>query len=197
MSGVVPDDQKMGELSGLADAIESEFGLHLETVSGGNSANLPWLFAGGDVGRVNDLRIGEALLLGHEPVHHRPIPGLHADAITLVAEVIESKRKPPQPWGALGDTPYERRLWPERKGDIQQAVLALGEQDTDQRGLRPPPGIDLLGASSDHLVVHCTDRHLAVGDTVRFALDYRAMVRAMYSPFVAKTYALTRVTTDE
>ena len=31
-----------------------------------------------------------------------PITGLHTDAISFVAEVIESKPKPSMPWGDLG-----------------------------------------------------------------------------------------------
>ena len=89
-SGVSPDATNMAVLTGLADAIESTFSLHLATISGGNSGNLDWVFSGAETGRVNDLRLGESLLLGREPLHRRAIKGLYTDAITLVAEVIES-----------------------------------------------------------------------------------------------------------
>jgi predicted amino acid racemase len=42
-SGVAPDAQNMALLSGLADTIEATFGLTIEIVSGGNSANIPWV----------------------------------------------------------------------------------------------------------------------------------------------------------
>ena len=59
-------------------------------------------------------------------------------------------------------------------------------QDVDVTGLSPPTGIEVLGASSDHLVLDTGHRPLAVGDEVRFQVDYSALLRAMTSPFVAK-----------
>ena len=44
-----------------------------------------------DVGRINNLRIGESVFLGREPLNREQIPGLFTDAFTLVAEVIELK----------------------------------------------------------------------------------------------------------
>ncbi len=105
-SGVSPDARNMAELSALADSIDATFGLTMEIVSGGNSANLTWRSSGADTGRINDLRLGESILLGREPLHRQPIDGLHTDAITLVAEVIESKVKPSQPWGEIAQTAF-------------------------------------------------------------------------------------------
>ncbi|MHC4831470.1 MAG: alanine racemase, partial [Planctomycetota bacterium] len=98
-SGVSPDARNMAELTALAESVEATFGSTLGVVSGGNSANLEWALSDGDTGRVNDLRLGESILLGRETLHRRPLDGLHTDAITLVAEVIESKVKPSKPWG--------------------------------------------------------------------------------------------------
>jgi predicted amino acid racemase len=43
-SGASPDDANMGELSRLAALIEATFDISIEIVSGGNSANLDWVF---------------------------------------------------------------------------------------------------------------------------------------------------------
>jgi len=188
-SGVVPDQHKMEELSRLVEQVEAACGIELSIVSGGNSANLDWALATDDVGRINELRLGESILLGTEPLHRRPIDGLRTDAFTLVAEVIEVQPKPAQPWGeiaqgAFGDQPPRTGT-----GTICQAILALGRQDTDPDGLAPPPGIAVLGMSSDHLVVAVSEviaGQVSVGDELAFGLDYSALVRAMTSPFVAK-----------
>jgi predicted amino acid racemase len=90
----------MGELSRLISALEARFCIRLEWCSGGNSSNLNWLNGCGNPGRINHLRLGEALLLGREPLTRKAIPGLYTDAITLVAEVIEAKVKPSRPWGS-------------------------------------------------------------------------------------------------
>ena len=92
-NGVSPDANNMAELSRLADSIEASFGCKLGLISGGNSANLNWALSDVNTGRINNLRLGESILLGCEPLQRQPIDGLHTDAITLVAEVIESKTK--------------------------------------------------------------------------------------------------------
>ena len=189
-NGVIPDDRNMGVLTGLADDIEALHGISLDVISGGNSANLSWALQTHDVGRINELRLGEAILLGVDPLYRTPIPGLHTDAFTLTAEVIEVSFKPAQPWGdraqaAFGDAPA-------RTGStsVQQAILAVGRQDVDPDGLQPPEGITILGMSSDHLIVGFGDHRIAVGDEIDFGVGYGALVRAMTSPFVTKVEIL-------
>ena len=184
-NGVSPDDSNMSELSALADSLESTFDIHLDIVSGGNSANLDWALGSAQPGRINNLRLGESLLLGCETLHRRPIDGLYTDAITLIAEVIESKIKPSQPWGKIGQNAFGELPVADDRGDIAQAILAIGRQDIDPQGLSAPPGITILDSSSDHLIVQC-DNLLAVGTELPFQINYSALTRAMTSPFVEK-----------
>jgi predicted amino acid racemase len=185
-SGVAPDAGNMAALSALANSIESTFGLSLEIVSGGNSANLDWALSGTDTGRVNNLRLGESILLGCDPLQRQPINGLHTDAIALVAEVIESKVKPSQPWGTLAQSAFGAPAIPKTVGHIQQAILAIGRQDIDPLGLEPPQGIEILEASSDHLMVKSSRFSHPVGTEITFQLNYSALLRAMTSPYVSK-----------
>lgn len=186
-NGVVPDDRNMTELSRLVEQVEAATGEPLAVVSGGNSANLPWALSTSDTGRVNDLRIGEAILLGTEPLHRTVLPGLHPDAFRLVAEVIEVGVKSAEPWGSFAQTAYgELPTAPSRNGGTtRQAILALGRQDVSIEGLLAPAGIRILGMSSDHLVVDQGDHRLSVGDELCFGVGYGALVQAMTSPFVA------------
>lgn len=190
-SGVSPDDRNMAELSTLANRIDAAFLTTLSTVSGGNSANLEWAFHGGKVGRINDLRLGEAMLLGCEPLHRCALDGLHTDAITLIAEVIEAKTKPSKPWGAIAQTAFGEVATCPDQGSISQAILAVGRQDIDPSGLLPPPGIEILSASSDHLLVRPirTRPPLEPGTEISFQLNYSALLRAMTSPFIAKVFS--------
>jgi predicted amino acid racemase len=183
-SGVTPDGTNMAVLSGLADTVEAATGSRLEVVSGGGSSTLAWALSGADVGRVDDLRLGEAILLGREPLHRRALEGLRTDAFALVGEVIEAKVKPSVPWGAIGETAFGPARPTVDRGRRTRAIVALGHQDTDPDGLVPPPGMTVLGASSDHLVIDPGDGVLAVGDEVAFGLGYAALVRALTSPFV-------------
>ena len=185
-SGVSPNDRNMTELSSLASSIESKFALTVDIVSGGNSANIEWALSSADSGRINDLRLGESILLGREPLHRLPIDGLHTDAITLIAEVIESKVKPSQPWGQIAQTAFGEKPPTADRGQISQAILAIGRQDTDPCGLHSTLDMEILGASSDHLIIESGNYGLPVGAEMRFQIDYSALVRAMTSPFVAK-----------
>lgn len=187
-SGVSPDSGNMAELSALADSIDATFGPIVSMVSGGNSANLDWALSGADPGRINNLRLGEAILLGREPLHRKPIAGLHTDAFTLIAEVIESKNKPSKPWGKIAQSAFGEVTSGGDGGNISQSILAIGRQDTDPSGLEALPGIEVLAASSDHLVVdsgNYRDR-LSIGTEIPFQLNYSALLRAMTSPLVTK-----------
>lgn len=185
-SGVVPDDRNMGVLSGLVERVEALHGITLDVISGGNSANLSWALNTDDVGRVDELRLGEAILLGVDPLYRTPIPGLHTDAFSLAAEVIEVAMKPVQPWGVRAQAAFGEAPVRTGSGAVRQAILALGRQDVDLDGLRPPPGMAILGMSSDHVIVDLGDHALAVGDEIDFGVGYGALVRAMTSPFVTK-----------
>jgi predicted amino acid racemase len=185
-SGVVPSPRNMAALGAVVTAVERSTGVPVERVSGGNSANLQWAFGATDVGRVNDLRLGEAILLGREALHRRPVEDLHTDAFALVAEVIESQVKPSLPWGDIAQNAFGETVAVRDRGEVRQAILALGRQDVDPRGLVPPAGIEVLGASSDHLVLDTGTHDLAVGTEVRFQIDYAALLGAMTSPFVTE-----------
>ena len=187
-SGASPDDANMGELSRLAALIEATFDISIEIVSGGNSANLEWVFGGEYTGRINNLRLGESILLGCETLHRNAIDGLHTDAITLVAEVIESKVKPTQPSGKLAQTAFGTCPAATDRGAITQTILAIGIQDIDPCGLQPPDGTEIVGSSSDHLITTSTVDSAPVGAEMIFQLDYSALVRAMTSPFVTKSF---------
>lgn len=183
-SGIVPDEQKMSELSDLAVQVERRIGRTLTTISGGNSANLNWAFRSGDVGRVNELRLGEAILLGTEPLTGDAVAGLGIDAFTLVGEVIEVRDKPVRPWGTHVAMAFGDRTPPIGTGTIRQAIVALGRLDTVTDGLTPPPGMTILGMSSDHLILNIGQHSTAVGDEISFRLGYSALMRATSSPYV-------------
>lgn len=183
-SGVSPDARNMAVLSELAELIEATFDLSVETVSGGNSANLQWALSAAKVGRINDLRLGEAILLGCETLYRQPLDGLHIDAIRLVGEVIEAKVKPSLPSGQIAQNAFGETPVVSDRGQVTQAILALGRQDTDPDGLQPPAGINVMGGSSDHLILESEGDDLLVGTEVTFQLNYSALVRSMTSPYV-------------
>ncbi|MDY6938202.1 MAG: alanine/ornithine racemase family PLP-dependent enzyme [Cyanobacteriota bacterium] len=186
--GVKPDDKNMHELSKLVNFVEKEFQISLEIVSGGNSANYEWYNSTVDVGKINNLRLGESIFLGCETLNRKAIPGLHTHAFQLVAEVIESKKKPSIPFGkicqdAFGNVPS----FPDR-GICQRAIIALGRQDILASSLKSNNQLEILGSSSDRMILDSTNQNLQVGDEVNFSLDYGGLLAAMTSPFIRKQF---------
>jgi len=179
LSAITPAAATMAAFSALANDVERACGPFARTVSGGNSANVPWALGPRPPGRINDLRLGEAILLGIDPVSGKRIGSLATDAFTLVAEVIETKVKP-EPILMLAVDPALRHLQPAPDAHHDaRSILAIGQQDTDISGLTPPPGVTFMGATSDHLVVVAANSRLPVGSEMRFQVNYSALMQAM------------------
>lgn len=186
--GIKPDDRNMQELSKLANAIETEFDIHLEIVSGGNSANYQWYESAEQIGRINNLRLGESILLGRETVSRKAIPGLYTSAFKLIAEVIESKAKPSLPFGKICQDAFGNVPSFSDRGVRQRAIVALGRQDVLISGLTPNKRLEILGSSSDRIVIDSENYDLKVGSGVKFNLDYGSLLSAMTSPFIKKQF---------
>ncbi|HIC36787.1 MAG TPA: alanine/ornithine racemase family PLP-dependent enzyme, partial [Candidatus Marinimicrobia bacterium] len=182
--GIKPDDKNMRELSELVDLIEKEFQIDLEIISGGNSANFEWFKSSQDVGRVNNLRLGESILLGCETVGRKVIPGLHTGAFQLIAEVIESKRKASVPLGEICQDAFGNVPGFLDRGDHQRVIIALGRQDVQVSNLKSNNKLKMIGSSSDHIILDGENHNLEVGDEVSFSLDYGGLLATMTSPFV-------------
>ena len=82
----------MRELSELVDSIEKEFHIDLEIISGGNSANYEWYKFDQDIGKINNLRLGESILLGCETVNREAIPDLHTHAFNSLPKLLSPRK---------------------------------------------------------------------------------------------------------
>lgn len=179
LSGKAPDGADMRALSSLASETEGLCGPFMQTVSGGNSANLRWALGVEPAGRVNDLRLGEAILLGVDPISGDQIDGLHTDAFTLVTEVIETDAKPVPPLIRFSNPALAKPYLLADMDNTTRVILAIGHQDIDVLGLSMPPGKRLIGATSDHLVIGTNNPGLKIGSELRFQMNYSALMRAM------------------
>jgi predicted amino acid racemase len=186
--GIKPNQQKMLELSEMADAIEKEFQINLEIISGGNSANYEWYESTQTVGRINNLRLGESILLGREAINRKAIPGLYTNAFKLIAEVIESKEKPSLPFGEICQNTFGAVPTFLERGIRRRVIIALGRQDVLVSGLKPSKGLEILGSSSNHVILDSNNINLKVGSEVKFNLDYGGLLAAMTSPFINKQF---------
>ncbi|MEQ9412323.1 MAG: alanine racemase, partial [Cyclobacteriaceae bacterium] len=185
--GIKPDEKKMNILSLLATNLEDQFKIKLNIISGGSSSNYNWFLSTHDTGRINQLRIGESIMLGVEPIGRSTINHLFTDAFTLIAEVIESKIKPSLPYGEVGQDVFGEIPVFEDKGQMKRIILGLGMQDLNITGLTPKLDIEILGASSDHTIIDSKQLEINTGKELAFNVNYAALLSAMTSPYITKT----------
>ena len=187
--GVVPSVENMGRLTKLLEQARQASGLDLEIVSGGNSSSLPMLAQGTMPSAVNHFRMGESIVLGRNVFNRDPWPGTRQDGVRLVAEVIEVQSKPSVPLGDAGQNAFGEDVTYVDRGIRRRAIVALGRQDVVPDGLEPTdPGMIVLGASSDHLIIDVEEAAsvVKVGDEISFWPGYGATLALATSPYVEK-----------
>ncbi|MDO5116455.1 MAG: alanine racemase [Synergistaceae bacterium] len=189
-SGVLPSAENFEALRGCGAALEEELGRPLEIWSGGGTCSLSRMREGLMPARINNLRIGEGLLLGYDTAFDRELEGLARDTMRLEAELVEARRKPTLPVGETGRDAFGNLPVFEDRGERRRGILALGKQDVNISGLTPlDEGVRIITASSDHLLVDIEERpDLDVGCVLSFRPDYTAMLSASTSPYVTKLF---------
>jgi predicted amino acid racemase len=189
--GIIPDSTNLGRLLALKENISSLLGINLPIVSGGNSSSLHLVIDGSIPRGINQLRIGEAIVLGRETAYGNSIENTYRDAFVLKGEIIEMKSKPSVPKGKIGMDAFGQVPIFTDKGTIKRAIIAIGRQDIVPEGLTPgDKNLEILGASSDHLIVNLSNSAASykVGDIVDFYMDYGCLLRTMTSPYVRTYY---------
>ena len=192
--GVLPTHDNTKILLDLKEQVKEKYGYELKIVSGGNTATTILFDRDELPAGINNLRVGEGLIQGTDITHQREIHFLNSNNITLSAEIIELKDKPSVPSGKIGHDAFGNKPKFKDKGIRKRAILAVGRQDVKVEGMIPLiEGIEIIGASSDHLLCDVTDsqKDLQIGSEIEFKLNYGAMLKAMTSEYVVKKYINT------
>ena len=139
---------------------------------------------------INNLRLGECLLLGRDMAFDVDIEGLSQDTMRLEAELVEVRAKRTLPVGEIGHDAFGNVPVFVDHGTRRQCILAVGKQDVNVAGLTPlDEGVKIRTASSDHLLVDIEARpDLKVGDVLSSRPDYTAMLSASTSEYVTKVF---------
>lgn len=188
---IVPDADNLGCLVRLARDAERSTGRRM-LVSGGSSTSIHPVMSGRARG-IDNLRLGEAIVLGVDPATREAIPGLdlHVDAVTVAAPVIESNMKPSKPFGTCAQDAFGNVPRFEDLGNRRRVVCAIGRQDVVPEQLHPLDSrIRVLGASSDHLVLDVEDLPTPpdIGEAIVFLPGYSATLQLFTSHYVAKEF---------
>lgn len=188
--GVLATPANQTELLEVAKVIREASGFDVPIVSGGGTLALKLLEDGTLPSGVNNLRVGEGIILGTDSTGMRDIPYLRRDAVKLIAEVVELRRKPSVPRGEIGRDAFGNLPVFEDLGERLRAILAVGRQDTRPEGLTPlDERVRILGASSDHMICDVEDApDVSMGCKLSFRPNYGAMLQSATSEYVVKEY---------
>ena len=186
---VIPSKDNLGLLVSITEKIESKYNIKLSIISGGNSSSIYMIEKNEIPKGINQLRLGESIVLGYETAYGDKIEGTWQDVFTFLAEIVELKEKPSIPIGETGvDAFGEKPVFTDR-GVRKRAILAAGRQDVKIDGIKPrDKDAIVLGASSDHLIIDVSDckKEYKVGDVLEFDMDYGALLAAFTSGYVHK-----------
>lgn len=186
---VLPSEENLSRLVNIAEKLKTEYKLDIQMVSGGNSSSLFLINQGKLPKGINNLRIGEAILLGRETAYGEKIDGTFDDAFKLICEVVENKKKVSVPIGEQGMDAFGNKPIFIDKGHMQRIILAIGRQDVAVDSLIPiDEKIEVIGASSDHTIIDITnsDNRYTIGDKIEFKLGYSGIMSASTSKYVKK-----------
>ncbi|MBN2795581.1 MAG: alanine/ornithine racemase family PLP-dependent enzyme [Clostridia bacterium] len=189
--GVIPSEKNLGQLAEIADHIEKTYDIQLEMVSGGNSSSYYLVPQEKLPKKINNLRMGEILVLGRETAYGDAVEDMHDDAFIFEAEIVELKEKASVPTGDIGMDAFGNKPTFVDKGIRRRAILAAGVQDVKAAQLIPMDDkIDFLGSSSDHMIWDVTDseENYEVGDIVKFKLEYGSMLSLFTSEYIQKDF---------
>lgn len=193
LNGVMPNQDKLIQLSLYKQLIEAKFDIHIPYVSGGTSVAVPLMLQNARPMAVNHFRVGEALFFGKDLFTETTIEGMHNDVFKLFAEIIEITEKPDIPIGELGKNvagdSFEKDKNPDLGNRSLRAILDIGLLDMQPKYLIPEDkNIQIVDASSDMLVIDISDsnKDYGIGSLVSFKMSYMGALYLMNSFYIEK-----------
>ena len=188
---VVPTKTNLTTLCNIATKIENKINRNLDIISGGATTSVPLLFKNEIPKKINNLRIGEAILLAAdlEEFWNVDMSDMYKDTFILKSEIIEIKTKPSHPIGELFIDAFGNRPIYTDIGKRKRALLAIGKKDIGDHDKLIPldKNIKIVGSSSDHLIIDIEDttETYNIGDIIEFKMYYQAMLFSSISPDVS------------
>ncbi len=189
--GILPEKDNLERLLAIKSYIEDTYKIPLRVVSGGNSSSIYLLETGKIPKGINQLRLGESIVLGRETAFGHSIKGTSQDTMTLKCEIVELQDKPSVPIGVIGMDAFGHVPTFEDHGIRKKAICAIGKQDVNPGDISPlDKGINILGGSSDYMILDVTnaEQMYQVGDVISFSVSYGSVLSLFTSDYVNKVY---------
>ena len=190
--GVLPNQDKLIQLSLYEQLIEAKFNKNITYVSGGSSVTIPLISKGLLPKSINHFRVGETLFLGTDVYNDSTIRNMEHNVFQLFAEIIELSEKPIVPSGEMG-TNVEGEEYEFNDSDVGKnsfrAILDIGLLDVEVKHIQPKNStIEIAGSSSDMIVLDIGKniKKYKVGDLIEFQLDYMGTLNVLNSKYIEK-----------
>lgn len=190
--GVLPNHDKLIQLSLYEQLIEAKFNKQIPYVSGGSSVTIPLILQRLLPKGINHFRVGETLFLGTDVYNNIPLKKMHSDVFKLYAEIIELIEKPVVPMGEFGTNVEGKNIEFDQTNigeKSYRAIIDLGLLDVEVKHIElVDKSLQLAGASSDMIVINLGDnkKNYVVGDLIEFKLDYMGTLRILNSKYIEK-----------
>ncbi|MFA6201131.1 MAG: alanine/ornithine racemase family PLP-dependent enzyme [Bacteroidales bacterium] len=190
--GVLPNHDKLIQLSLYKQLIELKFNRKITYISGGSSVTIPLIFQNLLPKGINHFRVGETLFLGTDVYNNTVLKKFKTDIFTLFSEIIELIEKPTIPMGEMGTNVEGHSVTFDetRIGETSyRAIIDLGLLDVDVSHIIPKDqNISIVGSSSDMIVIDLSrnTKKYKVGDLLEFKLDYVGILRVLNSKYIEK-----------
>lgn len=186
-SGKLPSSENITLLHNIALHIENKLHYPIEKISIGGSVMLDWMKKNTLPHKTNQLRIGEAILLGTIPGIDKKYKQLKNDTFTFVGKILEIKSKPSMPTGKIGRDAFGLKPKLKDNGIRKRAVVNFGTIHTVPKNLIPIiENAKLISSNSNYSVYDVTDciHEFQVGDSIEFRPTYAPLVQSLLSPYV-------------
>lgn len=192
LNGILPNNDKLIQLSLYKQLIQAKFHKNIPLVSGGTSVTIPLLLKGLLTGGVNHFRVGETLLFGNDLYNNTKLEGMESNIFSMFAEIIELSEKPVVPDGEIGlnlagnlveinEEDYNKRTF--------RAILDLGLLDVEESNIQPvDKELEFVGSSSDMIVMDLGEnsQKYKVGDLIEFEINYLGLLSLLNSNYIEK-----------
>jgi len=190
--GILPNADKLIQLSLYKQLVEEKFNKEIPFISGGSSVTIPLIEQNILPKGINHFRIGETLFMGTNVYNNTSYTSLSQSVFKLYAEIIELYEKPIVPSGEMG-TNLEGETLTFDQNDVgktsNRALVDIGILDIDVNHLETTDAsIQIAGATSDMIVLDLglNAPGYTVGSVVEFTMDYMGIVRIMNSKYIEK-----------
>ncbi len=192
LNGILPNQDKLIQLSLYKQLIEAKFNRKIQYVSGGSSITIPLLLQNQLPEGVNHFRVGESLFMGTDVYNDTVLPHMYNDVFKLHGEIIELIEKPLVPDGEMGTNlegqvkTFDAKL---NGKTSYRALVDFGILDVDEHHISPvDKDNSVVGGSSDMFVINLGEnkKNYKTGDLLDFKLDYMGVLRILHSKYIQK-----------